>query len=580
MMHPRSTPSFILLLPAVFLLCGCGGGSCPSPGVSHGSDSPFKTEYLQPVRIVLEGGMVDNPGHLIPKGRGQVSTSEGEVTRFSPGGFVLLDFGREIQGGLQIARAMGGDKKAALFRVTLGESVSEALSDLSEKGTTATNEHSVRDFEMAVPWLGTSEVGDSGFRFARVELLDFSEDVPVVSIRAKSVMRDLPYRGSFRCSDPLLDSIWKTGAYTVQLCMQDFLWDGIKRDRLVWIGDMHPEVMTVGAVFGEQETVRRSLDFVRDETPASGWMNGIPAYSLWWILIHHQLYRWYADKEYLLEQKEYLRGLLTHVLSSINGDSEAYQGGMRFIDWPSYDNPDVVHAGLQALSVMALEAGAEMTSLIGEGDLSAKCSAVAKTLRTNVPDPVGNSQAAALLCIAGMLDPQIASSIIIENGPSKLTSFMGYYILEALSRGGRYEEAMTFISKYWGLMLELGATTFWEDFNYGNGLVAARIDEVVPEGKFDIHKDGGAWCYVGLRRSLCHGWASGPTPWLSRHVLGIEPVGEGLREVRIEPHLGPLQWAEGTFPTPYGDIAVSHRRNPDGSVSSKVTLPRGVRRVK
>ena len=108
---------------------------------------------------------------------------------------------------------------------------------------------------------------------------------------------------------------------------------------------------------------------------------------------------------------------------------------------------------------------------------------------------------------------------------------------------------------------------------------AAPIDAVVPEGKFDIHADGGAWCYVGLRHSLCHGWASGPTPWLSRHVLGIEPVGAGFRQVRIEPHLGDLEWAEGTFPTPYGVIEVSHRKGADGKVVTKAKLPRGVRRV-
>ena len=32
--------------------------------------------------------------------------------------------------------------------------------------------------------------------------------------------------------------------------MQEYLWDGVKRDRLVWLGDMHPEVMTVQSVFG------------------------------------------------------------------------------------------------------------------------------------------------------------------------------------------------------------------------------------------------------------------------------------------------------------------------------------------
>jgi alpha-L-rhamnosidase len=42
-----------------------------------------------------------------------------------------------------------------------------------------------------------------------------------------------------------------------------------------------------------------------------------------------------------------------------------------------------------------------------------------------------------------------------------------------------------------------------------------QIDEIVPAGKKDIHDDYGAYCYVGFRHSLCHGWASGPTAFLS-----------------------------------------------------------------
>ena len=63
-------------------------------------------------------------------------------------------------------------------------------------------------------------------------------------------------------------------------------------------------------------------------------------------------------------------------------------------------------------------------------------------------------------------------------------------------------------------------------------------------------------------------------------MLGIEPVDEGFRKVRIEPHLGDLEWAEGSFPTPYGVIEVSHRKGADGKVVTKVELPRGVKRVK
>ena len=221
-----------------------------------------------------------------------------------------------------------------------------------------------------------------------------------------------------------------------------------------------------------------------------------------------------------------------------------------------------------------------MAGWLNDELLREKCAKKAAELRKYVPDNVGNSQAAALLAIQDMMDPEEASKIILANGPEKFTSFMGYYLIEALAKGGHYTEAMDLISKYWGKMIDLGATTFWEDFNYGDAQNAARIDEVVPEGKFDIHADGGAWCYVGLRHSFCHGWASGPTTWLSRHVLGIEPVGVGFKQVRVEPHLGDLEWAEGTFPTPYGQIEVRHEKKADGSVSSDIRLPKGVKLVK
>ena len=556
------------------LLCACEGpaGECPQP--------EFVTEYLTPVRVMQAIGPVEDVQYLLQPYEGQVSTSEDEVVMLHEGASILLDFGKEIQGGIQIVRTIDGSHQAARFRLCLGESVTEALSSVDAPGTTATNDHSARDVEISVPWLGSMEYGNSGFRFARLDLLDADgEAVGLVTVRAISRLRNIPYLGSFRCSDERLNQIWQTGAYTVHLCMQDYLWDGVKRDRLVWMGDMHPEVMTANTVFGNQAVIRKSLDYVRDNTPANDWMNGICSYSLWWIIIQHHLYQWYGDQAYLQEQYIYLAALLNHVMEQMNGTREAFPEG-RFIDWPSNDQPAVIHAGLQALSVRALEAGAEMAGWLGDSALKEKCLSVSRELRQYVPDMVGNSQAAALLSLSGMVGAAEASAIILQNGPEAFTSFMGYYLLEALARSGHYAEAMQLMSEYWGRMLDLGATTFWEDFNYRDAKNAARIDEVVPEGRFDIHADGGAWCYVGLRHSFCHGWASGPTAWLSAHVLGIEPVDPGCKTVRITPHLGQLEWAEGTFPTPYGVIEVSHSLRSDGSVQSKVKLPKGIKQVK
>jgi len=570
-------------MSAYFLGLGllCIVSACNAPVEPAGVlDSGFVTEYVIPTRVMLTQGTVEGADVLLQPYCGQVSTSEDEVVRMEKGGMFLLDFGMELQGGIQIVRTIHGSHQAARFRLVLGESVSEALSDINDPQTTATNDHSVRDMEISVPWLGVAEYGNSGFRFARLELLDAGGgEIALRSVRAISKKRDLPYLGSFKSSDERLNEIWQTGAYTVHLCMQDYLWDGVKRDRLVWIGDMHPEVIAVNTVFGNQQVVRKSLDYVRDKTAPTDWMNGICSYSLWWIILQHHLYQWYGDKAYLEEQQEYMTDLLHTVMQNVKDNREAYTDG-RFIDWPSNDQPDVIHAGLQALTVRALEAGAEMAEYLKDSALQAECAEVAKQLRTYVPDHVGNSQAAALLSIQGMLGAEEASAIILKNGPEKFTSFMGYYLLEALAKGGHYAEAMDLIKTYWGRMLDLGATTFWEDFNFNDAKNAARIDEIVPEEDFDIHADGGAWCYVGLRHSFCHGWASGPTSWLSEHVLGIEPVGVGFKEVRIEPHLGNLEWAEGTFPTPYGGISVRHTKGADGSVRSDVKLPRGVKRVK
>ncbi|MBQ6185748.1 MAG: alpha-L-rhamnosidase [Bacteroidales bacterium] len=567
-----------ILIVWCLILAGGSIAAQERPGVQR-KEAEFVEEYITPTRIMKVTGDVRGQEQLLRPYVGQVSTTEPAVAvlKSSKSGkaSILFDFGKELQGGVQIIRAISSDKKAAVFHLCFGESVTEAMSSVDTEGTTATNDHSVRDFETSVPWLGSMITGETGFRFLRVDLVSEDVEVPLVAVRAVSRYRDIPYIGSFKCNDERINKIWETGAYTVHLNMQDYLWDGIKRDRLVWIGDMHPEVMTVGTVFGNHEVVRKSLDYVRNGTPVTSWMNGICSYSLWWIIIHHHLYWYYGDKEYLSAQKTYLTELLRNVMKNIDGNKEAYKSG-RFIDWPTNDNPDAIHAGLHALTVRALEAGSELAGWLSDPALAKECRDAATKLRTYVPDNKGNKEAAALLAIEGMLDAKTAHDIIVKDGAKDFTSFMGYYMLEALAKNGSYADALDLISEYWGRMLDLGATTFWEDFNYMDSKNAARIDEFVPEGKFDIHADGGAYCYVGLRHSFCHGWASGPTAWLSQHILGVEPASPGFKTVRIRPHLGNLKWVEGDFPTPYGIIHVTHSRRPDGQISSTVELPEGV----
>ena len=63
---------------------------------------------------------------------------------------------------------------------------------------------------------------------------------------------------------------------------------------------------------------------------------------------------------------------------------------------------------------------------------------------------------------------------------------------------------------------------------------------------------------------------------MSQHVLGVRVLEPGAARVSIDPHLGDLEWVEGTYPTPKGLIRVRHVRRADGTVATRVEAPDGV----
>ena len=590
-MNEPSQPAKSPALPPVPSIAGLAARTVSDPRVR---------QYVLPTRVVWQ---TSEPGAVVENAERLLQPNSGQITLASPAACVLrhdghapgllLDFGCELHGGLQLAasdlKSVGENGRTVRVRVRFGESASEAMSESGEKGSQ--NDHAVRDQTVQVPWLGTLDVGSTGFRFARLDLTEPGAMLALQWARAIFVYRDLPYLGGFRCSDARLDAIWQTAAYTTHLNMQDYLWDGIKRDRLVWAGDMHPEAMTIGTVWGNIAIVPRSLDLSRDQTPLPGWMNGISSYSLWWILIQRDWHKFTGDTAYLMQQGAYLLALLTHLQQYIGADGRETLPEHRFLDWPSSDNKPAIHAGLHALLIMAFAAGAELCRTLfmrycpqdaASGarfrDMTVDCVRAAQRMKQYVPDPNHSKQAAALMALADLGDPeQLNRDILASDAAKRLSTFYGYYVLEARAKAGDYQGCLDTIRQYWGGMLDVGATTFWEDFDLDWTQDSGRVDEITPPGKKDIHGDFGAHCYRGFRHSLCHGWASGPAPWLTRHVLGAHIAASGCKTLRVAPHLGDLQWAEGTFPTPCGVVNIRHDKQPDGTVLSSIDAPPGVK---
>jgi len=562
---------FIMPLALAVIVCSAGGVR----------KDIMDRAFVFPTRILWTAGQVEGSDVLLLEDNGQSDVAGHPMCTMTNGdsdtASIILDYGRELHGGLKLS--MGGGRPR-LVRIRFGESVGEACSEPCDeewKMGYSTNDHAMRDITMTIPRDGTIEVGCTGFRFVRIDLLERNVNLNIREASAILRWRDIPYEGSFRCSDERLNRIWETGAWTVHLNMQEYIWDGIKRDRLVWMGDMHPEVSTVMAVFGYNDVIDRSVDLACEQFPLPAWMNGISAYSMWYLIIQHDWYMHNGHKEFLEKHRNYITGLIDRMDSLIEADGTEQMADRRFLDWPSSPNEAGVDAGYRALVCIAMDDAAVLCETLGDKKHARTCRDIRKRLERLVKPHADLKQAAALMALAGLMDAgKAAEDVIAAGGAERFSTFYGYYMLEALALAGEYRTAMDIIRTFWGGMLDLGATSFWEDFNLEWAENAGRIDEFTPAGKQDIHRDFGDYCYKSYRHSLCHGWASGPTAWMSRHILGVEVLAPGCTLVRIDPHLGDLDWAEGTYPTPHGNIRIRHERLPDGSVKSTVEAPDGV----
>ena len=501
---------FALLAVVGFSLSGWGADQ---------PDSRVRT-IVSPTRLVAASEGLRGTSVLCGPRFGQVSEGtflKGSGPILGKGQWVMLDFGRELHGSVQIGSG-GRSGRAAKIRIRLGESVSEAMSELGERG--ACNDHAVRDDVIALPWYGRREFGESGFRFVRIDNVG-TDPVQLEYVRAVSLMRPMKPIGSFRSSDERLNQVFSTAVHTVHLCCQDFLWDGIKRDRLVWMGDTHPETMSILAVFGKASVLPR-------------------------------------------------------ILKTVKPDGTQTWGG--FLDWPTQHNAEACKEGTCGLLATTLGDAAEMLRVTGDAELAAQCEAAVKLLKGRKPDPCGSKQAAALLALGGLREPkEMFAEVLGKGGVAGVSTFYGYYMLEAMSAAGEDQRALDTVRDYWGAMLDMGATSFWEDFNVAWTNNAFRIDQLPVAGKKDIHGDYGEFCYVGFRHSLCHGWSSGPAAWLINHVLGARVTGEGGTEVEVKPFLGTLAWAEGALATAKGPVKIRVDKASDGTLKVKVDAPKGVR---
>ena len=530
-------------------------------------------KFLLPEKIVKTGGNVKNTDALLRAKPLQIGLNESDLCTLSNDGgenaFLVLDFGREIHGGIRLLNFVSEKTAYPRVRLTFGESLSEAMSAVGQKG--ACNDHSVRDFEIPLPSYSDQEWGQTGFRFVKIELCEQDAGISLKSALAVFIYRDLEYKGSFRCSDEKINKIYDTAAYTCHLNLQHMVWDGIKRDRLVWIGDMHPEMLTVRSVFGPLDIIAKSLDFARDQAPLPLYMNGMASYSLWWLIIVWDWYFYTGDIDFLKSEGEYARSLLKQMCGKVGEDGgdclESY-----FLDWPTHQKPISEKSGVRALLKIALSKGQKLCSALGDKELSALCGEKAEALAKLPPEHQNQKQTAAVAALSSLLSDNEAAKVIKDGGVKGLSSYLLFYTLKELSKTDP-ECALSLLKDYECRQLDRGATTFFEDYDVSWEQNAGDILSLSKNE--DIHGDRGDYCYKGFRHSLCHGWASGAVPFLAECVAGIEIAEPGCKKIRISPKMCGLDFIDVSYPTPLGILKAEIRRSGNG-FSTEYSAPEGM----
>ena len=106
--------------------------------------------------------------------------------------------------------------------------------------------------------------------------------------------------------------------------------------------------------------------------------------------------------------------------------------------------------------------------------------------------------------------------MLIKGGVEGFAPSCNYHILNAIASRDK-DLAIDLMKKYYGLMMEKGATTIWEGFEPWWAENSGRIDRKTPRGKKDIHADFGEHCFVGTRNSLCHAWGTAIAGFISKY---------------------------------------------------------------
>ena len=433
-------------------------------------------------------------------------------------------------------------------------------------------------------------LGWRAWRYLQLDIKTEDEPLRVEGLRSWFTAYPFEEKGRFESDDPSLAKIWEIGWRTARVDAHDTYMDTPYWERLQYIGDTRIQALISYTVSGDDRLGRQAIQAFNNSRIADGItrsrypssvMQIIPTFSLLWVGMVHDFWRYRGDEEFVKLQIAGTRTVLDWFLSKQRDDG--LLGSIRwwpFVDWGkdfSWGIPPQDEGGGSSIMTLefieALRYGAALESAFGDSVRAQRyheaerraveaiqkfCWNEGNRLIADTPAQKHYSQHANLLGVWLDVIPlerqkDVLTRILSVTDPgftptgavpemTKATYYFRFYLARALEHADMGDRYLDLLSP-WREMVALGLTTWAEQ----------------PEPS----------------RSDAHAWSAHPNFDLLTIVAGIRPKAPGSSAVRIEPHLGALHHVSSAMAHRQGLVEVKYDVE-GSSLHVAVALPPGV----
>lgn len=419
------------------------------------------------------------------------------------------------------------------------------------------------------------------FRYVALEIETAEEALTVLSFHYRETGYPLAVKASFSSSDPSLQPLWDISINTLKRCMHETYEDCPYYEQLQYAMDTRLQILFTYQLSGDDRLARKAMfDFHSSRLP-SGMLQSrypsmlsqvIPGFSLYWIMMVHDHYRYFGDLSLVRTYMPTIDGVLEWFNQRLGADG--LLGPMpsnywSYVDWveewrelsgvptASRQGSNVIYNLMYAAS---LKLAAELQDALGRRDSGDEYRSRAAELiqivnRTSYSASLGLYQDAPRIeaysqhaqiwaVLAGAIEGEAAKQLMartLENRQlAKVSYAMSFFLFRALEQTGAYDRSFA-LWDIWRDLAALGLTTWVED----------------PVSQ----------------RSDCHAWGAVPLYEFSAKILGVSPAAPGCSTIRVAPQPGHLTHASGDVATPKGIVSVAWEIDDQGQFELTVAAP-------